>query len=117
MNSKSVRKKTNNSAPFIGNGNVFADIGRPDADEALAKVQLAHEIAVLIQAAGLTQATAAKRLGIDQPKISALLRGRLAGFSIERLFRFLNELGQDVEISIRPATRKHAAVHVYAAAG
>src|SRR5207249_1705688 len=106
MRSKPNRRKTARVAAYIGNGNVFADLERVDAEEALAKAQLAHEIAVLVDSAGLTQAQAAKRLGIDQPKVSLLLRGRLAGFSIERLFRFLNELGQDVEIKIRPAMRK-----------
>src|SRR3954469_12911388 len=110
MRSKANGKKTGKASAFIGSGNVFADLGRADADEALAKAKLAYEISALIESAGLTQAQAAKRLGVDQPKVSALLRGRLAGFSIARLFRFLNDLGQDVEISIRPATRKSAAV-------
>src|SRR5438874_1158636 len=117
MPSKANGRRGSKPAAFIGSGNVFADLGRSDADEALAKVKLAYQIGALIESAGLTQVQAAKRLGIDQPKVSALLRGRLAGFSIERLFRFLNELGQDVEIKIRPAMRKQAAVHVFAAAG
>jgi predicted XRE-type DNA-binding protein len=91
-------------------------MNRPDADEALAKAKLAYQIGVLIESAGLTQAQAAKRLGIDQPKVSALRRGKLGGFSIERLFRFLNDLGQDVEINIRPTRRGNAAVHVLAVA-
>src|SRR5258706_15843433 len=87
---------------FVGSTNIFADIGRPDADEAFAKMKLAYEISTLITSARLTQTQAAKKLGIDQPKVSALLRGRLAGFSIERLFHFLNKLGQDIHINIRP---------------
>src|SRR4051794_40584994 len=112
MRSKANGKKATRSSAFVGSGNVFADLGRADADEAMAKAKLAYEISSLIESAGLTQAQAAKKLGVDQPKVSALLRGRLAGFSIARLFRFLNDLGQDVEISIRPTTRKSAAVHV-----
>lgn len=116
MPSKANGRRASKPVAFIGSGNVFADLGRSDSDEALAKVKLAYQISALIESAGLTQVQAAKRLGIDQPKVSALLRGRLAGFSIERLFRFLNELGQDVEINIRPATSKSAAVHVLASA-
>ncbi|HMD54366.1 MAG TPA: helix-turn-helix transcriptional regulator [Phycisphaerae bacterium] len=95
---------------IAGSGNVFADLNLPRADEALAKAEIAHKICTLIQKEKLNQITAARRLGIDQPKISALMRGRLAGFSTDRLFRFLNLLGQDVQIVIRPA--KHAGVHL-----
>jgi predicted XRE-type DNA-binding protein len=115
MPTRQKEKAAGKSLAYIGSGNVFSDMGRIDAEEALAKAKLAYEISSLIEARGLTQAQAGKHLGIDQPKISALLRGRLTGFSIERLFRFLNDLGQDVEISIRPAARKHASVHVLAA--
>lgn len=83
-------------------GNVFADLGIPEPDEALAKAELARQVCAIITEKGLTQAQAASLLGIDQPKVSALRRGRLDGFSTDRLFRFLNALGQDVEISVRP---------------
>ena len=83
-----------------GSKNVFADLGLPDADELLVKAGLAHRIGVLID--DLTQAAAAKRLGIDQPKVSRLLRGDLYGFSTEQLMRFLNDLGHDVAIDVRP---------------
>lgn len=85
-------------------GNVFADIGVRNPEEALAKAKLASEINRIIEERHLTQAQAAQLLGIDQPKISALTRGRLTGFSTERLFRFLNALDRDVEIVIRPRT-------------
>src|SRR5437660_4736979 len=88
---------------IVGSTNISADLGRPDAEEAFAKMKLAYEIGTLIKSAGWTQSQAAKRLGIDQPKISALLRGRLGGFSIERLFKFLNQLGQDIQITVRPS--------------
>lgn len=95
-------------------GNVFADLGIPDAEDALAKAQLAQAIGTLIAARRLTQGQAANLLGIDQPKVSALLRGRLAGFSIDRLLRFLLALEQDVEIAIRPGARPGGRVHVVA---
>ncbi|MBM3733916.1 MAG: XRE family transcriptional regulator [Acidimicrobiia bacterium] len=82
-------------------GNVFADIGLPDADEALAKAELSRQIGDIVAQRRLTQASAARLLGVDQPKVSALLRGRLAGFSAERLIRFLNILGRDVNIVVR----------------
>jgi predicted XRE-type DNA-binding protein len=88
-----------------GSGNVFADLGLPNADELLIKAELAHQISELIEARQLTQIAAAKLLGIDQPKVSALIRGKLSGFSIERLFRFLNALGSNVEIHIVPTSQ------------
>ncbi|MCG9890558.1 MAG: helix-turn-helix domain-containing protein [Thermosynechococcaceae cyanobacterium MS004] len=81
-------------------GNVFADLGLPNPDELLVKAQLAYQISELISARQLTQSEAAELLGIDQPKVSALIRGKLSGFSTERLFRFLNALGSNVEIRI-----------------
>jgi predicted XRE-type DNA-binding protein len=107
-------KKMTRESIVVGSGNVFRDLGLPNSDEALAKAKLAMEICSLIEKTGLTQAQAAKQLHIDQPKISALMRGRLAGFSVERLFRFLNELGQNVEIKIRPAHHSVGEVRVLA---
>ncbi len=85
-----------------GSGNVFADLGLPNPDLALAKAELVQRIRELIAERKLTQAKAADLLGIDQPKVSALVRGRVEGYTIDRLFRFLNSLGQRVEIIIRP---------------
>src|SRR3954462_6876595 len=85
-------------------GNVFADLGLKNPEELHAKAELVQRISDIIAERKLTQARAAKVLGIDQPKVSALLKGKLEGFSIDRLFRFLNALGRDVEISVRPAT-------------
>lgn len=84
-------------------GNVFADLGVDNPEEALAKSELARQIAKIIKKRKLTQKQAAEILEIDQPKVSALIRGRLRSFSLERLIRFLNELGQDVNIMISPA--------------
>ena len=86
-------------------GNVFADLGFPDADGMLAKADLAIKIADILRKRRLTQVQAAALLGVDQPKVSALIRGRLAGFSIERLLRFLLLLGADVSITIKPRQR------------
>jgi predicted XRE-type DNA-binding protein len=95
-------------------GNVFDDLGVAAPEEALAKAELASKLAEIIQAKALTQAAAAKLLGIDQPKISALLRGKLTAFSTERLLKFLTVLGSDVEIVVthRPRARGHGHLHV-----
>jgi predicted XRE-type DNA-binding protein len=84
-------------------GNVFADLGLDQPEVRLAKAELAARIAAVLRDRELTQKQAAEILGLDQPKISALVRGKLAGFTIDRLLRFLADLGCDVEISVRPA--------------
>jgi predicted XRE-type DNA-binding protein len=89
-------------------GNVFADLGLSNPEERLAKAQLTVAICDLIAKRKLTQADAASILKIDQPKISNLMRGKLSGFSTDRLIRFLNALGSDVEIVIRPQRTKKA---------
>src|SRR6267378_562886 len=88
-----------------GSGNVFADIGLPNPEERLAKADLAIRISEVLRARRFTQSQAARMLKIDQPKISRLLRGQLAGFSTERLMHFLILLGRDVEIAIKRAPR------------
>jgi len=96
-------------------GNVFADLRIPNPEEYLAKAELAAEIFKIIRRRRLTQAAAGKLLGISQPKVSALLNGRLDGFSTDRLFRFLNALGCDVRISIsRPRPRSRGRIQVKA---
>jgi len=84
-----------------GSGNVYEDLGFPDAEERLAKAKLAMRIESVIEQRKLKQAEAAELLGINQPKISALMNGRLEGFSMERLIHFLSLLSQDVEIIVR----------------
>jgi predicted XRE-type DNA-binding protein len=84
-------------------GNVFADLALSHPEEMLAKAELARRVCDIITERKLTQTKAAAVLGIDQPKVSALMRGKLNGFSLDRFFRFLNALGRDVEIIIRPA--------------
>jgi predicted XRE-type DNA-binding protein len=101
-----------------GSGNIYADLGIGNPQEARAKADLAHRIVDIIEGRKLTQVQAAKALGVDQPKVSALMRGRLTDFSIERLLRFLLLLGHDVHIAItaRPrSSRKPPTLQVYAA--
>jgi predicted XRE-type DNA-binding protein len=95
-----------------GSGNVFADLGLPNPDLALAKADLVVRIRSLIVERKLTQAKAAKLLRLDQPKVSALVRGRVEGYSMDRLFRFLNALGQRVEITVRPSVNNTEACAV-----
>lgn len=82
-------------------GNVFEDLRVDEPAEALAKSELAALIARALRVRGLTQTAAAKLLGVDQPKVSELMRGRLTRFSTERLMTFLTRLGRDVEIVVR----------------
>lgn len=100
-----------------GSGNVFADLGFADAEERQTKLRLALAINGIVARSKLTQARAAERLGITQPKVSALANYRLDGFSVERLMVFLTALDQDVEIVIRdkPRSRKSAQITVVAA--
>src|SRR6267378_2179744 len=90
-------------------GNVFADLNLPEADDLLAKAELAAKIIAEVQRRRMTQVQAAAVLGIDQPKISALKQGKLSGFSIERLVRFLLLLGRDVEITVKARPRSRSA--------
>lgn len=98
-------------------GNVFADLGLVDADERQTKVRLAVAINRVLERRRLSQAKAAQLLGVNQPKVSALSKYRLEGFSVERLLRFLTSLDQDIEIIIRhkPRTRRAGRVVVTAA--
>ena len=100
-----------------GTRNVFADLGFPDAAERQAKLRLAYTLNQLLQERKLSQAAAAKALGITQPKVSALRHYKLAGFSVERLMNLLTALDQDVETVIRrkPRARKVARISVVAA--
>ncbi len=89
-------------------GNVFADLGLARSEEALAKAELVQKNVAIIEQRRLTQAQAAEIVGVDQPKISALKRGRLSGFALERLVRFLILLGQDVETVVRSRPRSRS---------
>lgn len=98
----------------VGTGNVFADIGAPQAGEHLIKAQLVFKIDTILKQRELTQIDAADLLGIRQPDVSKMLRGDFRQFSVERLLRFLVALDQDVEIVVKPHRdrRNTAALHV-----
>lgn len=94
-------------------GNVYADLGYPDSGEMKVKAGLARAIARAIEDRGLTQTEAAKRMGLPQPKVSGMLRGRFRGISVEKMMECLQSLGLDVQITIGPAKRpEHAEILV-----
>jgi predicted XRE-type DNA-binding protein len=95
-------------------GNVFEDMGMPDAEARLAKAELARAIRNILEERGLQQADAARLLGIAQPDVSDLVRGKLARFSMERLERFLNSLDMEVRIQVgpRPGWKERAGITV-----
>lgn len=93
-------------------GNVFADLGFANPEEELAKAKLVNALAEVIRDRGLAQAKVAEVLGVDQPTVSKLLRGRTGGFTSDRLMRLLNLLDQDVDISVRPKRTEEARVSV-----
>jgi predicted XRE-type DNA-binding protein len=94
--------------------NIFADLGFPNPEEHLAKAKLTVQIIDIIRRRGLNQTAAAEILGIDQPKVSALMRGQLKNFSLDRLCRFLNHLDKDVDIVVKdkPRSRTHGETHI-----
>jgi len=97
----------------VSSENIFEDIGIENADEELTKAELAWEIDHIIKKRNLTQAKAAELMSINQPKVSALLSRKLSGFSVERLMLFLNLLGQDIDIIVRPKPRNRKIARVY----
>jgi predicted XRE-type DNA-binding protein len=99
-----------------GSGNVFEDLGFPDADTHLLKAGLVSRIDQIVRDRRLTQAKAAELLGLSQPDVSRLLRGHFRDYSLERLFRLLTALGRDVEIVVRkPRARRAGRLRVEAA--
>jgi predicted XRE-type DNA-binding protein len=94
-------------------GNVFADLGIPNADEHFIKAEIVLGIAARVKSKNLTQAEVSKLIGLAQPDVSKLLRGHFTGYSFERLFGFLNALGEKVKIEISTAkSRKEARVEL-----
>ena len=91
-----------------GSGNVYTDLGYPDSDTMLVKAQLTAKIAQIVQRRALTQAQTAEILGLTQPKVSALLKGRCRGVSEHRLLECLTRLGRDVHIAIKPTPRSRS---------
>lgn len=100
-----------------GTKNVFVDLGYPDAADRQAQLRLAYALNQVVEQRKLSQAEAAKVLGVTQPKVSALRNYKLAGFSVERLMNLLTALDQDIEIVIRrkPRSRKAGRISVVAA--
>ncbi len=95
-----------------GSGNVFFDTGLPDPPQHLLKAQIVVMIANTIRLRNLTQTAAAKQMGIAQPDVSQLLRGRFEGFSLERLLGFLMKLGHNVTIGVEPANENAPEGHL-----
>jgi predicted XRE-type DNA-binding protein len=116
MKTRHVKVDGQNIEVAEGSGGVFADLGRPDAEELQAKAFLTSEIARLLKKKGLIQSQAAVVLGITQPKVSNLLRGKLSDFSTDTLRRYLNALGADVEmvVKVRPKAKGPGHFHVRA---
>jgi predicted XRE-type DNA-binding protein len=108
------KKAADNTKAQKSSGNIFADLGIPHPEQELLKAKLTIQIYRLIRSRNLTQAEAGKILGIKQPHVSTLMRNRSGAFSVERLMDFLTALGQDVEISVRPALKRHGEVSVVA---
>lgn len=108
---KTKRRKANREKVEISSGNVFADLDFENPEECLLKAKLASKIGQLIEKKGWTQAQTAERTRLDQPKVSRLLRGQLAGFSADRLFAILNRLGHSVEVRISPKERSPEKSH------
>lgn len=101
MNAESIEVETSS-------GNTWGGIPRADADEALARAELMRRVTDIIRRRRLTQARAAELLDTNQPTVSDLMRGKLSKFSLGRLLTFLNALGKDVEIRVRPADGNRA---------
>ena len=103
------KPKKTNVPPSIteSSGNVFADLGLRNPKQEMMKARLTLQIYRIIRERGLTQAQAAKALGVRQPHVSLLMRNRAGSFSVGRLMEFLTALGQDVEIAVRPSRKEH----------
>jgi predicted XRE-type DNA-binding protein len=86
----------------MGSGNIFADLGLPDAESHFLKAQIVSEIYRLSRERKLTQAKAGKRMGISQPEVSRMFKGHFREYSIDRLMEFLTMFDRDVEIVVKP---------------
>jgi predicted XRE-type DNA-binding protein len=109
---KRAKKQTDVIPVIESSGNVFADMAVAEPEEELAKAQLASHIRQAIQRRRLTQVRAAGLMGLDQPKVSALMNGRLGGFSSDRLMRCLTALGRDIEIVVKTKPRRRDRGHI-----
>lgn len=112
---KSHRDSNSEHAVTYGSGDVFADLGIELTPEEKVKLLIARQISRAIVERGITQVEVAKILEIDQGKVSNITRGRIAGFSVERLMRYAAALGWDIDIELRPSTHERGQVRVHAA--
>ncbi len=103
---KKRRKIAREESITVGSGNVFADLGISNPEQELLKAELTMQIYRIIKQRNLTQTQAGKILGISQPHVSALARNRAGNFSVGRLFDFLTALGQNEEITVKPARKE-----------
>lgn len=110
--SKKRSKKQEDIEITASSGNVYLDTGHPNPLEAMAKAELAILISTTIKRKKLTQKQASVLMGIDQPKVSALIRGHLAGFTMDRLFRFLMALGIDIIIEAKPRSSRTSSANI-----
>ena len=101
-----MSKKQEDIEVFVGSGNVFEDLGYPNPEEAQAKADLSRQIYQIIKNRKLTQKQAAKIMGIDQPKVSDIIHGKLSKYTLDRLIRFLRLLGRDIEIRVKRHTKR-----------
>ena len=111
-----AKRKQDDTAVADSSGNVFADLGLPHGEVEMLKISVAMAISKTIQKRGLTQSQAAKIVGTDQAKMSALMRGVLKGFTVERLMGFLVRLGRDIEIKIGSAKDTAGKIKIRSAA-
>jgi predicted XRE-type DNA-binding protein len=110
-----MAKKTKKAVPQSvteSSGNVFADLGLPNPEQELVKAELTLQISRIIKNRSMTQADAAKVLGVRQPHVSLLMRNRAGSFSVGRLMEFLTALGQDVEVAVTPSGKEHGEMSV-----
>lgn len=103
MSKKSAARTVDEMEVEMGSGNVFADLGLPDADKLKIKSGLVIEITKAMRRQGLTQKAAAERMGVPQPKVSAMMRGDFSNLSERKLMDCLNRLGYDIEIKVKPS--------------
>jgi predicted XRE-type DNA-binding protein len=114
MKAKAKRMRKRVARVTEGSGNVLADLGLPNPEQELLKAQLTLQIYTILKGSSMKQEEIAKILGVQQPRVSLLMRNRAGNFSIGRLMEFLTALRQDVEIIVRPARKEHGALSVIA---
>ncbi len=110
-----MSKKKEDTEVFVGSGNVFEDLGYADPKLSQAKADLSLQIYQIIKNRKLTQKQAAKIMGIDQPKVSDIIHGKLSKYTLDRLIRFLGLLGRDIEIHVKRHTKRSepTSLHVF----